>query len=236
MERAILETLEEILKIVSFQHGAELFERLTTLKPKLMDTLLAACRSLKSKRLFLYFASQPPRLGKADKGRRHRPRLGQAPDRPGCCTRSGVPDHRPRSGNSGATPKHYEGNGDRRENWSSRSRTVSSALTARRLAASRSRLLVDRSGAPPKTHGVTILHLRRVLRSIMPPEPASKFHRERHNRLERGSGGSIRGRQGCDGGLQSWPRRHRPCSWRDDRRDSVRNLVERRKLRQRIYR
>lgn len=60
MERAILETLEEIPRTVSFQHGAELFEGLTTLKPKLMETLLTACRSVKAKRLFLYFASQHP--------------------------------------------------------------------------------------------------------------------------------------------------------------------------------
>jgi hypothetical protein len=58
MERAILETLEEIPKTVSFQHGAELFEGLTTLRPKLAQTLLMACRSVKAKRLFLYFADQ----------------------------------------------------------------------------------------------------------------------------------------------------------------------------------
>jgi len=60
MERAILETLEEIPRTVSFQHGAELFEGLTTLKPKLMEALLTACRSVKAKRLFLYFAGQHP--------------------------------------------------------------------------------------------------------------------------------------------------------------------------------
>lgn len=58
MERAILETLEEIPRTVSFQHGAELFEGLTTLRPKLTEALLTACRSVKAKRLFLYFANQ----------------------------------------------------------------------------------------------------------------------------------------------------------------------------------
>lgn len=58
MERAILETLEEIPRVVSFQHGAELFEGLTTLRPKLAQALLVACRSVKAKRLFLYFAGQ----------------------------------------------------------------------------------------------------------------------------------------------------------------------------------
>lgn len=58
MERAILETLEEIPRTVSFEHGAELFEGLTTLRPKLTQALLMACRSVKAKRLFLYFAGQ----------------------------------------------------------------------------------------------------------------------------------------------------------------------------------
>jgi hypothetical protein len=58
MERAILETLEEVPREVSFQHGAELFEGLTTLRPKLTEALLTACRSVKAKRLFLYFAGQ----------------------------------------------------------------------------------------------------------------------------------------------------------------------------------
>src|SRR3546814_2844222 len=47
MERAILETLEEIPRTVSFEHGAELFEGLTTLRPKLAQALQigrASCR------------------------------------------------------------------------------------------------------------------------------------------------------------------------------------------------
>src|SRR3546814_16638979 len=58
MERAILETLEGIPRTVSFEHGAELFEGLTTLRPKLAQALLMACRSVKAKRLFLYFSGQ----------------------------------------------------------------------------------------------------------------------------------------------------------------------------------
>ncbi len=58
LERAILETLEEVPGTVSFQHGAELFEGLTTLRPKLTEALLKACRSVKAKRLFLYFMGQ----------------------------------------------------------------------------------------------------------------------------------------------------------------------------------
>lgn len=58
LERAILETLDEVPRTVSFEHGAELFDGLTTLRPKLVEALLLACRSVKAKRLFLYFAKQ----------------------------------------------------------------------------------------------------------------------------------------------------------------------------------
>lgn len=58
LERAILETLNEVPGTVSFDHAAELFEGLTTLRPRLAIALLHACRSVKAKRLFLYFASQ----------------------------------------------------------------------------------------------------------------------------------------------------------------------------------
>lgn len=58
LERAILETLEEVPGTVTFDHAAELFEGLTTLRPRLAVALLQACRSVKAKRLFLYFASQ----------------------------------------------------------------------------------------------------------------------------------------------------------------------------------
>ena len=58
LERAILEVLDEVPRTVSFAHASELFEGLTTLRPKLAVALLQACRSVKAKRLFLYFSSQ----------------------------------------------------------------------------------------------------------------------------------------------------------------------------------
>lgn len=58
LERAILEVLAEIPMEVSFEHGSELFEGLTTLRPALMKQLLRSCTSIKAKRLFFYFAGQ----------------------------------------------------------------------------------------------------------------------------------------------------------------------------------
>jgi hypothetical protein len=58
LERAILEVLDEVPSDVSFSHAAELFNGLTTLRPKLARSLLTSCRSVKAKRLFLYFAAQ----------------------------------------------------------------------------------------------------------------------------------------------------------------------------------
>jgi hypothetical protein len=42
----------------SFTHASELFEGLTVLRPRVVNELLAACRSLKVKRLFLFLSSQ----------------------------------------------------------------------------------------------------------------------------------------------------------------------------------
>lgn len=58
LERAILEMLAEVPADVSFEHGGELFEGLTTLRPALMTKLLHSCTSIKAKRLFFYFAEQ----------------------------------------------------------------------------------------------------------------------------------------------------------------------------------
>lgn len=58
LERAILEVLDEVPDDISFAHGAELFDGLTTLRPKLARSLLTSCRSVKAKRLFLYLAKQ----------------------------------------------------------------------------------------------------------------------------------------------------------------------------------
>lgn len=58
-ERAILEVLYDVRDDVhSFSHAFELFEGLTSLKPKQMNELLQHCRSIKVKRLFLYMADQ----------------------------------------------------------------------------------------------------------------------------------------------------------------------------------
>lgn len=56
LERAILEVLDRVPNDVSFEHAAELFDGLTTLRPKLVEKLLNACTSFKTKRLFLYMA------------------------------------------------------------------------------------------------------------------------------------------------------------------------------------
>lgn len=58
LERAILEMLAEVPAGVNFEHGGELFEGLTTLRPALMTKLLHSCTSIKAKRLFFYFAGK----------------------------------------------------------------------------------------------------------------------------------------------------------------------------------
>ena len=55
LERAIMEVLSLVDDSESsFTHAAELFEGLTVLRPAVVNQLLAACRSLKVKRLFLF--------------------------------------------------------------------------------------------------------------------------------------------------------------------------------------
>ena len=56
-ERAILEVLSEVSQDqASFTAAAELMEGLTTLKPYLLNSLLSACRQVKTKRVFLFLA------------------------------------------------------------------------------------------------------------------------------------------------------------------------------------
>jgi len=56
-ERAILEVLYHVEDGgISFQHANELFEGLTTLRPKLVNSLLHSCKSNKAVRLFLFLA------------------------------------------------------------------------------------------------------------------------------------------------------------------------------------
>jgi len=57
-ERAIFEVLYHVENGgISFQHANELFEGLTTLRPKLVNSLLQSCKSDKVVRLFLFLAN-----------------------------------------------------------------------------------------------------------------------------------------------------------------------------------
>lgn len=57
-ERAIMEVLSLVDESESsFTHASELFEGLTVLRPKVVNELLGACRSLKVKRLFLFLSA-----------------------------------------------------------------------------------------------------------------------------------------------------------------------------------
>lgn len=55
-ERAILELLDELPNHESFTQVDVLMEGLSNLRPKFLNLLLADCRSVKTKRLFLWFA------------------------------------------------------------------------------------------------------------------------------------------------------------------------------------
>ncbi len=57
-ERAIMEMLSDVDgSRHSFEHAAQVFEGLTVLRPEVANDLLAACRSIKVKRLFLFLAT-----------------------------------------------------------------------------------------------------------------------------------------------------------------------------------
>jgi hypothetical protein len=68
-ERAILELLDELPGHESFHQADMLMEGLTTLSPRRLQKLLEDCRSVKVKRLFLFFAERHhhPWLKKLDK-------------------------------------------------------------------------------------------------------------------------------------------------------------------------
>ena len=53
-ERAILEALDELPNEASFDSLGKIFEALTTMRPELLTTLLAQCRSIKVRRLFFW--------------------------------------------------------------------------------------------------------------------------------------------------------------------------------------
>ena len=57
-ERAILEVLDELPKNESFHSIDMMFQGMVNLRPKLMTTLLAQCRSVKVKRLFFVYADK----------------------------------------------------------------------------------------------------------------------------------------------------------------------------------
>ena len=57
-ERAILELLNELPANESFHNVDAIFESLANLRPRLLETLLKECRSVKVKRLFFVFADQ----------------------------------------------------------------------------------------------------------------------------------------------------------------------------------
>jgi hypothetical protein len=57
-ERAILELLDELPSNETFHQADVLMEGLTNLRPKYLDIVLSDCRSIKTKRLFLWFAKR----------------------------------------------------------------------------------------------------------------------------------------------------------------------------------
>jgi transcriptional regulator with AbiEi antitoxin domain of type IV toxin-antitoxin system len=57
-ERAIMEALSLVPQNQSFEESGLLMEGMTTFRPKLVQTLLMSCRSIKVKRLFMYLAEK----------------------------------------------------------------------------------------------------------------------------------------------------------------------------------
>ena len=57
-ERAILELLDEVPERETFHQADKLMEGLRTLSPRRLQKLLEDCRSIKVKRLFLWFAER----------------------------------------------------------------------------------------------------------------------------------------------------------------------------------
>jgi hypothetical protein len=57
-ERATLELLDEVPQRETFHQADVLMEGLRNLSPRRLQTLLVACRSVKVKRLFLWFAER----------------------------------------------------------------------------------------------------------------------------------------------------------------------------------
>ncbi len=57
-EKALLEVLTRVPSAVSFEHADALMQGLSTLSPRKIDSLLEACLSIKTKRLFLWLAER----------------------------------------------------------------------------------------------------------------------------------------------------------------------------------
>ena len=57
-ERATIEMLDEIPANVGFDHADEIFQGLSNLRPHLVSSLLESCRSVRAKRLFLFYADR----------------------------------------------------------------------------------------------------------------------------------------------------------------------------------
>lgn len=57
-EKAFLEMLVDVPKSISFDHANEIMQGMTSLSPNKLGSLLKACKSIKAKRLFLWFAEK----------------------------------------------------------------------------------------------------------------------------------------------------------------------------------
>jgi len=57
-ERACLEMMADVPNQISFEHAEQLFQGMTTLSPRALQRLLEDCTSIKTKRLFLWFATR----------------------------------------------------------------------------------------------------------------------------------------------------------------------------------
>ena len=57
-ERATIEMLDQVPDDVGFDHADESFQGLSNLRPRLVTRLLADCRSVRAKRLFLFYAER----------------------------------------------------------------------------------------------------------------------------------------------------------------------------------
>lgn len=71
LERACLEVLLDVPKLISFEYTDQLLQGMTSLSPDRLNHLLDRCHNVKAKRLFLWFAEKQnhPWLKKLDRGK-----------------------------------------------------------------------------------------------------------------------------------------------------------------------